>query len=557
MRAGSFRNLGAAVLMLGMLAACGGDGNDAAPPPPPPPPTVTLGIAPVSGAVTAGQSLTITATIVRGGSFAGTVTIGAIGAPAGVTVTGGTIAAGATTQVVTIATTAAAAPGTVNLGITGTATGVTIAPASFALTITAPPPAVASVEVTPATSSLLAGVTVQLAATPRDAAGDALTGRTITWSSSDGSIASVSSTGLVTTLAPGNATISATVESQQGTAAIESVNPKYIPVFQRPFDVDFEVRTTNYHDHDVPREFVDNNGRYIPYWGEPSLPGIDGHSGYDWRLPVGTPLLAVAAGRVVSTGTSHAPFYCPLLDREVTDGHHVRIQHDLPGDVRVVSYYAHFSQIHVTVGEDVAAGQIIGLSGNTGCSLNPHLHFEVRRLTQLPPGVTFSIIDSYGWDGPGPDPWTLDPEGADSIYLWKPGEAPTLFRSVEVPLPDALAAFVRITWVRFQGVRDVENPNNEYLEVTFDTRAPVSTLNIGDFYFTTRAGDTYTFPSGTVLTQHRPSIRVHTGPGTNTDDTLYWGRAAGVYDNLAECVRFYNTSAQLRNQVGWGGGCAP
>lgn len=120
-----------AILLL--LAACGGGGGTEAPPTP----AVTLSLAPVSGTVTAGGTLTTTATIVRSGGFAGDVQISASGAPAGVTLTGGTIAAGATTQTVTIATTVSAAGGTSNLSIAGTAAGVTVTPRAFALTITA------------------------------------------------------------------------------------------------------------------------------------------------------------------------------------------------------------------------------------------------------------------------------------------------------------------------------------------------------------------------------------------------------------------------------------
>jgi hypothetical protein len=36
------------------------------------------------------------------------------------------------------------------------------------------------------------------------------------------------------------------------------------------------------------------------------------------------------------------------------------------------------------------------------------------------------VVDPYGWDGPGEDPWANNERGADSVYLWKDGEAPTL-----------------------------------------------------------------------------------------------------------------------------------
>jgi uncharacterized protein YjdB len=86
---------------------------------------------------------------------------------------------------------------------------------------------VASVVVTPANNPLVVGQTAQLTAEPRNAQGQPLVGRAILWTTSEPSVASVSSTGLVTAIAPGNATITATSEGKTGTATI-TVNP--IPV---------------------------------------------------------------------------------------------------------------------------------------------------------------------------------------------------------------------------------------------------------------------------------------------------------------------------------------
>ena len=105
------------------------------------------------------------------------------------------------------------APGTVTItavseGRSGTAT----------LTVTAEP--VASVDITPASGSIVVGSTLQLVATPRNALGQTLSGRTITWSSGAPGIASVSAAGLVTGLTPGNAVVLASVEGRQGSATI-------------------------------------------------------------------------------------------------------------------------------------------------------------------------------------------------------------------------------------------------------------------------------------------------------------------------------------------------
>src|SRR5207302_10204921 len=79
---------------------------------------------------------------------------------------------------------------------------------------------VATVTVAPATASVQVGLTVQLTATTKDANGNTLTGRTVTWSSGNTGVATVSSSGLVTGVAAGSATITATSEGQSGTSAI-------------------------------------------------------------------------------------------------------------------------------------------------------------------------------------------------------------------------------------------------------------------------------------------------------------------------------------------------
>ncbi len=91
------------------------------------------------------------------------------------------------------------------------------------VTVTAVP--VASVAVTPPTASVAPAGTVQLTATPRDANGNPLTGRTVTWASGNTAVASVNGSGLVTGVAVGSATITATSEGQSGMAAVTVTAP--------------------------------------------------------------------------------------------------------------------------------------------------------------------------------------------------------------------------------------------------------------------------------------------------------------------------------------------
>ncbi|MEV7543029.1 M23 family metallopeptidase [Streptomyces sp. NPDC089915] len=91
------------------------------------------------------------------------------------------------------------------------------------------------------------------------------------------------------------------------------------------------------------------------------------HSGQDFAVPVGTPVHAASAGTVVKAGPNgggDGPAY----------GNAIVIKH---AD-NTYSQYAHLSKILVKIGQKVSLDQKIALSGNTGNSSGPHLHFEIR-----------------------------------------------------------------------------------------------------------------------------------------------------------------------------------
>ena len=90
---------------------------------------------------------------------------------------------------------------------------------------TPPVPTVASVSVSPSDQTLAPQQQGQLSATVKDAQGNALNGHTVDWSSSQPGTASVSNTGLVTAVAPGSATITATSEGKSGTAQVTVTAP--------------------------------------------------------------------------------------------------------------------------------------------------------------------------------------------------------------------------------------------------------------------------------------------------------------------------------------------
>lgn len=97
--------------------------------------------------------------------------------------------------------------------------------------------------------------------------------------------------------------------------------------------------------------------RNDPFTGKPKK-----HRGIDFAGKIGTELMAVAPGRVVSAG------------ERVGYGTTVEIDHGLG----FTTLYAHLSQINVSRGDWVRPGTVIGLAGSSGRSTGPHLHYEIR-----------------------------------------------------------------------------------------------------------------------------------------------------------------------------------
>src|SRR5882672_312612 len=92
--------------------------------------------------------------------------------------------------------------------------------AIFGTRITVASVAVASVAVSPTTASVQAGAATQLVAATLDSAGHPLTGRTVIWTTSDEAVATVSTSGLLTGVASGTTTVTATSEGKSGTATV-------------------------------------------------------------------------------------------------------------------------------------------------------------------------------------------------------------------------------------------------------------------------------------------------------------------------------------------------
>ena len=102
------------------------------------------------------------------------------------------------------------------------------------------------------------------------------------------------------------------------------------------------------------------------------------HKGMDFSAPTGTPIYATSDGKVIRVD-GRAPGY----------GKHIRIDHGFG----YVTLYAHLSQYNVRRGQEVKRGDVIGFVGNTGRSVAPHLHYEIRK-----DGVAVNPINFYYGD---------------------------------------------------------------------------------------------------------------------------------------------------------------
>jgi murein DD-endopeptidase MepM/ murein hydrolase activator NlpD len=137
------------------------------------------------------------------------------------------------------------------------------------------------------------------------------------------------------------------------------------------------------------------------------------------------------------TAGLEAPNFCPQLNRTVQALLVVwSTRHRQASATRAST---DISRIDVQAGASVSEGTVIGLSGNTGCSGTPHLHFGVGRSV----AGRYVLIDPYGWHAPTGDRWELDPRGATSVWLWKDGVAPSLRQWCRLPPRNTQAGISR------------------------------------------------------------------------------------------------------------------
>ena len=173
----------------------------------------------------------------------------------------------------------------------------------------------------------------------------------------------------------------------------------------------------------------------------------DNHDAYDYLVPEGTPVYALAGGTVLANRNldtkcsgSNSPIQGEMYIR-----HRVNRTPSTYNEDFVAGYFHLTKRAGLAVGQSVTAGTYLGDIGWVGCSDRSHMHFAVIRTTNVagyrkaaftvPSNETGAnngwhwVIDPYGFIPPkNIDPWGWRgyPDGALSINLWQSGQAPAL-----------------------------------------------------------------------------------------------------------------------------------
>ena len=147
--------------------------------------------------------------------------------------------------------------------------------------------------------------------------------------------------------------------------------------------------------HPPGNDLVDASYRY----GSTANGTREPHHGVEFPNASGTPVHAAAEGTVLFAGADQEALYAPWPNFY---GNLVVIEHA----EQLFTLYAHLSQIDVSPGQKVSAGEQIGEVGRTGGAIGSHLHFEVRR----------GEAEDY-FATQNPELWLVPPKGGDGNPL--------------------------------------------------------------------------------------------------------------------------------------------
>jgi uncharacterized protein YjdB len=215
----------------------------------------------------------------------------------------------ATTWASSNASVATVSSGVVTARAAGTATlsatvgGMT---GSVGVTVTAPPPAaVATVTVTLDSATLLPGSSSGARVVAKDANGNVLTGRSVTWSSGNTAVATVASAGLVTAVAVGSTSITATVDGTQGRATVTVTTPPPAAVASVTVTINSASMMVGHATtaHAVAKDASGNvlSGRAVAWTSSHSaIASVNGSSGVVTGVAAGTAKITATVGGVTN-----------------------------------------------------------------------------------------------------------------------------------------------------------------------------------------------------------------------------------------------------------------
>ena len=129
------------------------------------------------------------------------------------------------------------------------------------------------------------------------------------------------------------------------------------------------IGSPNAEDYGLPFEATASHELLQGYNGKLGHAGRNAFA-YDFQMPIGTPVFAARAGKVIFVEERKKD-----ATRKPGDENYVVIQHS---DGTYARYY-HLTKkgVKVNVGDEVTQNQLIALSGDSGASAGPHLHFDV------------------------------------------------------------------------------------------------------------------------------------------------------------------------------------
>jgi murein DD-endopeptidase MepM/ murein hydrolase activator NlpD len=304
-----------------------------------------------------------------------------------------------------------------------------------------------------------------------------------------------------------------------------------MPLFRRPFDGEGAV--TNVFDHGP----VD--GRLVSATGRPAY-GELGHRGYDFLVPRGTELRAMADG-VVALAGDRGPKRCNGGNR-VPDDIEVWIVHDpAPDGFRYQTRLQHLARALVAVGDRVTAGQVVARSGDSGCSSQPHLHLQVERVPDET-GRHGIPVDPYGWSGEGPDPRPIP-----SRWMWLDGEAPRVRHGAT----GGLSADAEVGPHHLIGTDLVDPIGGELVDVGVRATATRG-YDLGGWTLRNGRGDALTLPP--VHLDPGQDLRIWTRRAEVGPSEVSWGLDREAWDDVGDCASLLDPDGRLVGQLSFGRG---